>query len=434
MVNQQCLPQEKTGKNPLCFSQCLKDRRSIALVAHWARLVQVVIILLLVIGWENLRLFLSLVCIRVSTLCLSLQTFLILRVQQRIKPNPEPLGPRRDWLLMAILRNLDLLRKLDLHFKDLFLRAPLVLRGVVASSFLILIEEARPQAPRLKIAPGLMFGFWDLILGVQIMQPQRYPQQSFILKRKWLLYRALARRRVRLVPSRRGPTIFNPTGLNIAIKSPPPMQIIGRDHPRELLIIDMDTPRTAVLRLPEGATDTDHLPAMIHITGQNIPGIRAMRITTGALGTITADAHVGDHDLQLGIVPALSGRILSLGESLVDVLSLPLAPLPTGIAIQENIIALPHTIPLHANLGLAVLALPLAPDTFPAAALAEEYQALGSHQVVVLKRKTPPRGIVVVVPKATELLLVPAMGVWVVNLGERIRFRDIMHPLVLPKL
>ena len=341
-------------------------------MAHWARPVQVIIILLLVIGRENLRLFLSLMRIRVSILCVLPQSFLILRVQQTIKRIPEPLGPRRGLLLMVILRNLDLLRKLDLHIKDLFLPAPLVLRGVVASSFLILIEEVRPLAPRLNIAPGLKFGSWDLILGSQIMQPPRYPQQSFILKRKRLLYRALASRRVRLVLSRRGPTIFNPTGLSIAMKSPPPMQIIGRDPPRELPIIDMDTPRTAVLRLLEAPTDTDHLPAMIHITGQNIPGIRAMSMTTGALGTIMTDAHVGDHDLQLGIGPALPGKILFLGESLVDVLSLLLAPLPTGIAIQEPLVALAHTILLRANLGPAP-ALPRALDTFPAAALAEEY-------------------------------------------------------------
>ena len=59
------------------------------------------------------------------------------------------------------------------------------------------------------------------------------------------------------------------------------MQTIGRELPRELPIIDVDIPRTAELRLPtagpgpptsglhllEGATNTDRLPAMIHITG-----------------------------------------------------------------------------------------------------------------------------------------------------------------------
>ena len=58
------------------------------------------------------------------------------------------------------------------------------------------------------------------------------------------------------------------------------MQAIGGDLPRELPIIDIDIPRTAELRLPtagpgpltaglhllEGATNTDRLPAIIHIT------------------------------------------------------------------------------------------------------------------------------------------------------------------------
>ena len=63
--------------------------------------------------------------------------------------------------------------------------------------------------------------------------------------------------------------------LNTAIRSPPPLQVIGRDLPRELPIIDVDIHRTAELRLPtagpglhllEGATNTDRLPAIIHIT------------------------------------------------------------------------------------------------------------------------------------------------------------------------
>jgi len=58
------------------------------------------------------------------------------------------------------------------------------------------------------------------------------------------------------------------------------MQAIGRDLPRELAIINVDIHRTAELRLPtagpgpttglhllEGATNTDRLPAMIHIRG-----------------------------------------------------------------------------------------------------------------------------------------------------------------------
>ena len=59
------------------------------------------------------------------------------------------------------------------------------------------------------------------------------------------------------------------------------MKNIGRDLPHELPIIDVDIHRTAELRLPtagpgpptpglhllEGATNTDRLPAIIHITG-----------------------------------------------------------------------------------------------------------------------------------------------------------------------
>ena len=58
------------------------------------------------------------------------------------------------------------------------------------------------------------------------------------------------------------------------------MKAIARDLPSELPIIDVDIHRTAELRLPtagpdpptiglhllEGATNTDRLPAIIHIT------------------------------------------------------------------------------------------------------------------------------------------------------------------------
>ena len=58
------------------------------------------------------------------------------------------------------------------------------------------------------------------------------------------------------------------------------MQAIDRDLPRELPIIDVDIPHTAELRLLtagpgppttglhllEGVTNTDRLPAIIHIT------------------------------------------------------------------------------------------------------------------------------------------------------------------------
>jgi len=125
-------------------------------------------------------------CVRMSIICLALRTFLILRVQQLIKCIPEPLASRGDLLLIVILRNLDLSRKLDLHGKNLFLPAPQVSDGVVASSFLAQISEDRALTLRLNMGPGLKFGFWDLILGVHIMQSPRGPQQSLILKRKWL--------------------------------------------------------------------------------------------------------------------------------------------------------------------------------------------------------------------------------------------------------
>ena len=44
------------------------------------------------------------------------------------------------------------------------------------------------------------------------------------------------------------------------------------------------------------------------------------------------------------------------------------------------------------------------------------------------------RGMIVEVPKAEERLLVPKMEVWVVNLDQRIRPKEIMYPLMLLKL
>ena len=106
------------------------------------------------------------------------------------------------------------------------------------------------------------------------------------------------------MPSRGGPTTLDQVRLNTAIMSPPSKQAIGRDLPRELLIIDVDLPRTAELRLPttgpgppttglhllEGATNIDRLPAIIHITGQSAPRAWAMEMTTDVLETIIGDA------------------------------------------------------------------------------------------------------------------------------------------------
>jgi len=221
------------------------------------------------------KLFLSLMRTKMLTIRIALQTLLIPRVQQMIKSIPEPLGPRWDLLLMMVLR------KLDLHSKDLCLPTPLALGGVVASPFLTPIMEDRPLAPRLDMVPGLMFLFWDLIPGLQKIQSPRDPQPSLILKRKWLSQQALVPRGVPLVPSRGGPTTLNIMRLNTAITSSPPIQNIDRDLPRELPIIDVDSLRTAELRLPtastgppttglhllEATTNTDHPLAMSHMTG-----------------------------------------------------------------------------------------------------------------------------------------------------------------------
>jgi len=159
-----------------------------------------------------------------------------------------------------------------------------------------------------------------------------------------------------------------------------------------------------------------------------------MAMTTGVLGTIMGDAQVEDHGLQPGPRAVLSGRVLSPGESPADALSPRLVPLQTGIAIQEHLIAFPDTIPLLVNLSPAVLALQRGPETSPAVVLARERQTLGSHQEVVLQRKTPLRGLIVEVLKAEERLLVPKMEVWAVNLEQRIRPKEIMHPLMFLKL
>jgi len=97
-----------------------------------------------------------------------------------------------------------------------------------------------------------------------------------------------------------------------------------------------------------------------------------MAITTGVLGTIMGDALVEDHSLQLGPRAVLSGRVLSPGESPVDVLSPRLVPLQTGIAVQEHLIAFPDTTPLLVNLSPAVLALQRGPGRSPAVVLARE--------------------------------------------------------------
>ena len=69
-----------------------------------------------------------------------------------IKYIPEPLGPRWNLLLMMVLR------KLDLHLKNLYLPTPLVLGGVIASPFLTSIVEDWALIPRLNMVPGLMSG------------------------------------------------------------------------------------------------------------------------------------------------------------------------------------------------------------------------------------------------------------------------------------
>ena len=96
------------------------------------------------------------------------------------------------------------------------------------------------------------------------------------------------------------------------------------------------------------------------------------------------DAQVEDHVLQLGLRAVLSGRALSPPESPADILSPRLAPLQTGIAIQEHLIAFPDTVLLPMNVGPAVLALHRGPETSPAIVLARERQTLGSHQGAVL--------------------------------------------------
>ena len=103
------------------------------------------------------------------------QTLLIPRVQQMIK---YPLGPRWNLLLMMVLR------KQDLHIKNLCLPTSLVLGGVVAIPFLIPIVEDRALAPRLNMVPGLIFWFWDLIPGVLNTQSLRDHPPSLIPKRK----------------------------------------------------------------------------------------------------------------------------------------------------------------------------------------------------------------------------------------------------------
>ena len=159
-----------------------------------------------------------------------------------------------------------------------------------------------------------------------------------------------------------------------------------------------------------------------------------MEMTTGVLGTMMGDAQVEGHVLQLGLRAVLSRTAPSLSESPADVLSPRLAPLQTGIAIQEHLIAFPDTIPLLVNVGPAVLALQSGLEASPAVVLARKYQTLGSYQEVDLQRKTPLRGMMVEVLKAEERLLVPKMEVWAVNLDQRIRPREIMHPLMFLNL
>ena len=76
-----------------------------------------------------------------------------------------------------------------------------------------------------------------------------------------------------------------------------------------------------------------------------------MEMTTDVLETIMGDTQVEHHVLQLGLRAVLSGRALSPGESPADVLSPRLAPLQTGIVIQEHLIAFLDTIPLLVNVG-----------------------------------------------------------------------------------
>ena len=104
-----------------------------------------------------------------------------------------------------------------------------------------------------------------------------------------------------------------------------------------------------------------------------------MEKTTAVLGTIMGDAQVEDRVLQLGLRAVLSGRALSPGKSPADVLSPRLAPIQTGIAIQEHLIVFPDTIPPLLNVGTAVLALQRGPETSPTIVLAREHQTLGSH-------------------------------------------------------
>ena len=136
-----------------------------------------------------------------------------------------------------------------------------------------------------------------------------------------------------------------------------------------------------------------------------------MEMTTSVLGTMMGDAQVEGHVLQLGLRAVLSGRAPSLSESPADVLSPRLAPLQTGIAIQDHLIAFLDTIPLLVNVGPAALALQRGPVVPPAVVLAREYHTHGSYEEVDLQRKAPLRGMIVEVLKAEERLLVPKMKV-----------------------